>query len=97
LNEKIIRDSRNFYLKISVFYEKDKLSKGFPIYFGASTFEKDCQIGEAMKEALKYPRCIEKSINVLDSTGGKLILMIKTGSNNEYRLESKEENQVSEK
>jgi len=85
ISEEIINKSGSYYLNISIY--NSNYESVFEKYYGNNAFVQECKVGAAMIEAKDFPRCIEKSVNLLNSNGQVLKLNIISGSNSEYRLE----------
>jgi hypothetical protein len=85
LNKKVLNESGNYFIKISIFDASAKLIN--EVSYGNSAFEKDCPI-TSIVAAKNYPRCATKVFSVLDSNNNNLKLNIITGSNSEYRIEA---------
>ena len=85
ISDNVSKDG-NYYINITIDYGKANIKE---LIFGNAAFEKDCPIGNAMKSARNYPKCLTKEFEVYDAFGNKVKIEIKTGSNKEYRVESK--------
>jgi len=85
ISQSIIDKSGNFYLNISVYDLNSKLI--IEKSYGNRAFVQECAVGAAMTEAKNFPKCTQKSTNVLNLKGELLKLNILAGSNSEYKLD----------
>ena len=85
LSEKIIDKSSNYFLNISLFDATSNKLVNVPLVYGNHAFEKECKVPASGVVAPNFPRCSEKSLDVIDSSGNKFKLNIIAGSNYEYR------------
>jgi hypothetical protein len=84
LNKKIITESTLYYVKISLLNKDNTPISGFPLIFGNNDFDKSCLVGDAIDKAVSFPKCSERQFNVFYN-GQEVKLIIKVGSNNEYK------------
>jgi len=85
ISQDIINKSSNYYLNIAVYDFNSNLI--IEKSYGNRAFVQECKVGAAMVKAKNFPKCIQKSTNVLNSEGELLKLNITAGSNSEYKLE----------